>query len=262
MYGKIFEIMYEGSLYGQWEAIVTFQQMIVIADDEGFVDITPQALAAKTSIPLDIIIKGIEVLESDDPYSRTKGQDGKRILRIDKGRPWGWQIVNYIKYRNMTSHEDRKAYMRDYMKKRRKQKKLTRKQDVNTRKQTVADVTHTDTDTDTDTDKNTIDEGATIYKFYISEIAPLKKSRPRALKNINRWLKKHSVEDLIQAIKNYKTVCCENKPKYRKDPANFFGINEVFHIDYLQENFQPKNSQQIPVVPKKQPTIEELFSND
>ena len=53
--------MYEGSLYGQWEAIITFQQMIVIADDEGFVDITPPALSAKTSIPLEIIQKGIEI---------------------------------------------------------------------------------------------------------------------------------------------------------------------------------------------------------
>jgi len=156
MYGKIFEFMYEGSLYGQWEAIVTFQQMIVIADDERFVDITPPALAAKTSIPLGVIEKGIEVLESDDPYSRTPGEDGKRIVRISDKRPWGWQIVNYQKYRNMASNEDRKRYMREYMQKRRKQEKLTSKQTVNSGKQPLADVTHTDTYTDTNTKKKYI----------------------------------------------------------------------------------------------------------
>ena len=152
MYGKIFELMYEGSLYGQWEAIVTFQQLIVIADDEGFVDITPPALAAKTSIPLDVIQKGIEILESDDPYSRTPGENGKRIIRISDKRPWGWQIVNYQKYRDMASNEDRKRYMREYMKERRKQEKLTSKQAVNSGKHSVANVTHTDTDTYTNKD--------------------------------------------------------------------------------------------------------------
>lgn len=127
MYGKIFELMYDGSLYGQWEALVTFQQMIVIADQEGFIDITPPALAARTGIPIEIIKKGIGVLESDDPYSRTSGENGKRIIRINKNRPWGWKIVNYKKYRDMASQEDRRKYMRGYMREYRKQEKFTDK---------------------------------------------------------------------------------------------------------------------------------------
>ena len=62
MYGKIFESMYDGTLYGQWEALITFQQMIVLADKEGFIEITPPALSARTGIPLEIIQKGIEIL--------------------------------------------------------------------------------------------------------------------------------------------------------------------------------------------------------
>lgn len=85
------------------------------------------------------------------------------------------------------------------------------------------------------------EESTAIYEFYLLEISPLKKSRSRALKNIQRWLKKHSVEDLKQAIRNYRTVCGDN-PQYRKDPANFFGLNEVFHVDYLPENFIPKEN--------------------
>jgi len=109
MYGKIFESMYDGTLYGQWEAIITFQQMIVLADDEGFVDLTPPALAARTSIPLEYIKKGITILESEDEYSRTPGKNGKRIERISDDRPWGWQIVNYKKYKLMASYEEKKA---------------------------------------------------------------------------------------------------------------------------------------------------------
>jgi hypothetical protein len=113
--------MYDGTLYGQWEALITFQQMIVLADKEGFIEITPPALSARTGIPLEIIQKGIEILESDDPYSRTEGENGKRLKRIRDDRPWGWKIINYEKYTKMASQEDRRKYMRDYMKDYRKE---------------------------------------------------------------------------------------------------------------------------------------------
>lgn len=105
MYGKIFSAMYDGSLYGNWEAIVTFQQMIVLCGPDGVVDMTPQALAARTSIPLDIIKKGIQALEAPDPDSRTPDLDGRRIERLDDHRPWGWRIVNYTRYRKLVDAE-------------------------------------------------------------------------------------------------------------------------------------------------------------
>lgn len=101
MYGKVFSSIYDGSLYGNWQAIVTFQQMIVLCGPDGVVDMTPQALAARTSIPLEVIQAGIAVLEAPDQYSRTPDQGGRRIERLDAHRPWGWQIVNYLKYRRL-----------------------------------------------------------------------------------------------------------------------------------------------------------------
>ena len=85
-------------------------------------------------------------------------------------------------------------------------------------------------------------QAASIYSFYISEINPLRKTRSRAITNIQKWLKKYSHDELIECIKNYKTTCSSSEPKYKKDPANFFGMNEVYHFDYLPENFdKPKN---------------------
>ena len=88
-----------------------------------------------------------------------------------------------------------------------------------------------------------------IYDFYVSEINPKQKSKSRALKNIKRWHKKHSYSDLIQAIKNYKSVCNGRDAEHKKDPANFFGINEPFHVDYLPINFveNEKNKCKTPV---------------
>lgn len=97
--------MYDGTLYGQWQAIVTFQQLIVLSGPDGVVDMTPQAIAARTSIPFEIIKAGIDVLEKEDPYSRSPAEDGKRIERLDEHRPWGWKIVNYAYYRNLQDAE-------------------------------------------------------------------------------------------------------------------------------------------------------------
>ncbi len=121
MYGKIFAQMYDGSLYGQWQALITFQQMIVLADPVGHVDMTPQAIAARTSIPLDIIQAGLQILEQPDPDSRTPDEDGRRIVRLSDHRTWGWRIVNHGHYRKLRSQEERREYMRTYMRSRRQQ---------------------------------------------------------------------------------------------------------------------------------------------
>jgi hypothetical protein len=146
MYGKLFESMYDGTLYGQWQAIVTLQQLVILADEDGVVDMTPPALAARTSIPLEIVEAGIQQLQQADKYSRTPAEEGRRIVLLDPDRPWGWRIVNYAKYRDMRDREQRKEYMREYMRERRKQEKLT---EVNSKPE-LAKLAHTDTDTNTD----------------------------------------------------------------------------------------------------------------
>ena len=55
-------------------------------------------------------------------------------------------------------------------------------------------------------------------------------------------LKKYTKEQLIESIKNYKTVYSED-PDYRKDPANFFGRNDQYFIDYLPQNFEKPSNQ-------------------
>lgn len=152
MYGKVFDSMYKGTLHGHWQAIVTFQQMIVLADADGTVDMTPQAISAITSIPLEIIEAGLKILAGPDPYSRTPGSEGRRIEPIDAHRPWGWVIVNHAKYKNLKDASTARAQVRDRVRKHRELKKGEHdgNGDVtlgNARKR------HTDTDTDTETRK-------------------------------------------------------------------------------------------------------------
>lgn len=116
MYGKLFCQMYDGTLgtRGPWQALITFQQLVILADKHGVVDMTAEAIARRTTIPLDVIKIGIVELEQPDDASRTPDEDGRRIVRLAETRDWGWRIVNYIKYRTLRNEDERREYHRAY----------------------------------------------------------------------------------------------------------------------------------------------------
>lgn len=117
MYAKIFRQIYDSSIADDWVMRTVFQDMLVLADSDGVVDMTPEAISARTRIPLDVVNAKLTELTNPDPRSRSKGEEGRRLMQIDPERGWGWRIVNYEIYRNMRCEEDRKSYMRNYMRK-------------------------------------------------------------------------------------------------------------------------------------------------
>ena len=200
MYGKIFESIYEGSLYGHYEAIVTFQALIVLADEDGLIDISPQALSGKTSIPLEIIRKGLKVLQQSDPHSRSPNEDGKRIVLLNESREFGWRIVNYEYYRNLARRADKREKAAE-----RQRKKRKRDSQVIDFKECHAPVTQPSrqfahTDTDTDTDINIINEQAwQEYEQHRKELrAP--KLTERGRKMARNKLRHLSPEDQLACV--------------------------------------------------------------
>jgi hypothetical protein len=133
VYGKLFAQMYDGTLgtRGPWEALVTFQQLIILADKHGGVDMTAEAIARRTTIPLEVIKRGLTALQKADPQSRTPDEDGRRIVPLADNRAWGWRIVNYDKYRKIRTADERREYLRQYQRDRRAKLKGARKQNVN-----------------------------------------------------------------------------------------------------------------------------------
>lgn len=101
MYGKVFDTIYDGTLADDWRALVTFQQLIVLCDADGVVDMTVQALSRRTGIPIEHLQAGIEALEQPDINSRSSEEEGRRIVRIDAHKDWGWYLVNHKKYSNL-----------------------------------------------------------------------------------------------------------------------------------------------------------------
>lgn len=160
MYGKIFDSIYDGTLADNWQALITFQQLIVLCDADGIIDMTPTAISRRTGIPIEHIEAGLKTLESPDPYSRTEGNEGRRIQLLDEHRPWGWYIVNHKKYKALQDADTIREQNRL-----RKQRQRERSKESQTVTDSHASSRHTDTDTDTlkDLGQNKFDQFWEVY---------------------------------------------------------------------------------------------------
>jgi hypothetical protein len=229
LYGKVFLSMYKGTLYGHWEAIITMQQLIVLADADGIVDMTPQAIVAQTSIPMDIIEKGLQKLSEPDPYSRTPGEDGKRIILIDEHRPWGWQLVNYAKYKHLKDSNEVREQTRERVR-RHREKRNAEKRDVTP---SNAEKRYTDTDTDT---RKPLGADAPLAGFEIVWKALPKRSgnnpKGKAEKAYRaRLSEKHTPAEMIEGAGRYaKYIRAAGKEgtEYVLQGATFLGADKPF----------------------------------
>lgn len=152
-YVKIFESIYDGTLADNWQAMVTFQQLLILCDQNGIVDMTPGAIHRRTGIPLDIITAGLSVLTAPDPQSRSPLEEGRRIVLLDPARSWGWRLVNHAHYRALMSAADKREADRVRIAEKRKRdepRQPATSRDVSQPSPSVANVAHTEASTDTE----------------------------------------------------------------------------------------------------------------
>lgn len=125
-YTKLFNSILTSTIWcGQdAETKVVWITMLAAADRKGVVDVTLPGLAKLSEVPVDKVKTVLDMLSSPDSVNSMLNDDGRRIKALDHG----WLLLNYKKYRNARNYEERKAYMRkymrDYMKKRRTPEKL------------------------------------------------------------------------------------------------------------------------------------------
>jgi hypothetical protein len=122
MFAKVFAQIFDSSIAEDHTIRHVFMDLLVLADVDGVIDMTKEAISRRTNVPLEIITKSIDVLCAPDVASRSKDEDGRRLMPIDSRRPWGWQVVNYHRYRGMKDEESRRAYYRDYRRQERAKK--------------------------------------------------------------------------------------------------------------------------------------------
>jgi hypothetical protein len=112
VYAKLFASIYQGTLRGNTHGIVVFTNLMAHADCQGWVDIHPRAIADEVGLTLEQVQAALVELEAPDPESRSPEENGRRIVRLDEHRAWGWRIVNHAKYRAIRNEDDRREQNR------------------------------------------------------------------------------------------------------------------------------------------------------
>jgi len=123
MFAKIFGQIFDSSIAENYTTRHVFMDLLVLADAEGAVDMTVEAVSRRTNVPLEIVRKAITELLEPDHASRSKELDGRRLEPLEAHRAWGWKIVNYAHYRAILDEDARRSYFRDYRRRERAAKK-------------------------------------------------------------------------------------------------------------------------------------------
>ena len=118
MFVKLYSRITESSLMEQSvEVRYTFLMLLAIADPTGRVVGTDIAIARRLNVPVDDFVKSVKTLGEPDADSNSKEEEGRRVMPSDGER--GYQLVNFLKYRNLKDEDEKREYMREYMRKRR-----------------------------------------------------------------------------------------------------------------------------------------------
>lgn len=98
-YVPVFRTVFDGTLHGRWPHTGLWLALLAMADKQGRIDRSPQAIASDIGIPVEELMACIAEFCGPDPMSRTRENEGRRLELIDPLRPWGWRVINHAEYR-------------------------------------------------------------------------------------------------------------------------------------------------------------------
>lgn len=142
MYGKHFASMYSGSMFGKPAIVFAVWGYIISTmrpsrkDGRCYVELNPTLLSATFATTPDEVLDAIRLLASPDEASRTKVEDGRRIVPLDDLMhvgPMQFLVVNGSKYRAIRDEEERRLYLREAKRQQRLSTMSTKSTAVNRR---------------------------------------------------------------------------------------------------------------------------------
>jgi len=146
MFVKLFADLMDSSLWSESsDTRIVWITLLMMADETGLVRSTAPGITKRAGVNLAHTRAALEKFEAPDPESRTLVLEGRRIERVDGG----YQIVNYLAYRNLRNKDARREYMRTYMAQRRAKERGC-KQPVNPVSPVNLTLAQAEADTDTE----------------------------------------------------------------------------------------------------------------
>jgi hypothetical protein len=110
MYGKFFESTFTGSMFGAGAHVFALWGYVIANTSRlGDVELNPKMLAPMIGCGEDEIRKAIEFLCAPDCSSRSKVEEGRRIVREGE---YLYRVINHGTYRAIKNEDDRREYKR------------------------------------------------------------------------------------------------------------------------------------------------------
>lgn len=107
MYGKFFKSAFSGSLMASGPEVFAVWAYVIANTVDSRVELNPRLLAAVIGSTPDRMTKAIETLCAPDTESRSKDNEGRRMI---KEGTFQYFVVNHAKYREIRSEDDRREY--------------------------------------------------------------------------------------------------------------------------------------------------------
>lgn len=109
MFGKHFESMYDGSMYGAGLAVFAVWGWIISHARAGVVELNPKRLADTLGGKEEEVQQALEYLQRPDPHSRFKACEGKRLVKEGE---YQYRLPSWEYYQKIRSELDRREYNR------------------------------------------------------------------------------------------------------------------------------------------------------
>lgn len=123
-FGQHYSSMYSGSMVGSGACVFAVMGYIIsnTSHKTSCVELNTTILATIIGEPKQAIESAIEKLCAPDPQSRTKTEDGRRLIKRGE---FEYFVVNFKHYRGLIQRTQKAEYMAEYMAKKRESEKLT-----------------------------------------------------------------------------------------------------------------------------------------
>lgn len=111
-YTPIFRDLLDSSLWASSTPATrcTWITFLLDADPEGFIPTSIPGLARRAHVTVEEARAAVALLEAPDPDSRTPDFEGRRIRKVDHG----WQVINFVAWRERAKLEAEKARKRKW----------------------------------------------------------------------------------------------------------------------------------------------------
>ena len=120
MYAKLFADIRQSSIWAEdSDTRIVWITLLTMADKDGLVRARATGVSIQSRVPLAKVRAALKLFQEPDPDSRSKEHDGRRIEEIDDG----YLVLNYPKYRDCVSEQDRREKAAERQKRFRERKK-------------------------------------------------------------------------------------------------------------------------------------------